>query len=182
MLSDFGMIADDNGWITIQRRIDNTVSFYLYWDDYVNGFGNDEGNFWLGLERIHCLTARGPTEVYIVLEAYDGTTAYAAYDRFSISDSETKYVLTLGTYSGTAGDDFTYNAGQKFSTRDQDNTAALENCGVSRRGAWWYKGCTWTNLNGLYNDEGISSPRGIQWNSFKDNYSLYKTEIKIRLL
>ena len=31
-----------------QRRINGKVDFYLNWDSYVNGFGNKNGEFWLG--------------------------------------------------------------------------------------------------------------------------------------
>ena len=41
---------------TIQRRINNSVDFDRDWYDYVTGFGDVDGNFWLGLEEIHQLT------------------------------------------------------------------------------------------------------------------------------
>ena len=100
MTIDFQQLEDDEGWITIQRRLDNSVDFYIYWDDYLRGFGTDDGNLWLGLERIYCLTSQGPTELKVTLEAFNGDVAYAAYDLFSISDSESNYILTLGEYSG----------------------------------------------------------------------------------
>ena len=37
----------DNGWTVIQRRVNNSVDFNKYWEDYAIGFGDLDGNFWL---------------------------------------------------------------------------------------------------------------------------------------
>ena len=57
MLAACDMTSDGGKWTVIQRRINGSVDFYLNWTDYVNGFGDLEGEFWYGLENIHCLTA-----------------------------------------------------------------------------------------------------------------------------
>ena len=40
------MTSDGGKWMVIQRRINGSVDFYLNWTDYVNGFGDLEGEFW----------------------------------------------------------------------------------------------------------------------------------------
>jgi hypothetical protein len=46
----------NGGWTVIQRRLDGSENFYRTWTDYVCGFGNKSGDYWLGLENIYRLT------------------------------------------------------------------------------------------------------------------------------
>lgn len=39
---------DCHGWTVIQKRIDGSVDFWKVWDDYVAGFGDVDGEYWLG--------------------------------------------------------------------------------------------------------------------------------------
>ena len=90
-----------------------------------------------------------------------------------IGDVSTEYVLTVGGYSGTAGDSFGYHSGMKFSTKDNDNDVRNDNCATRYTGAWWYNGCYYSNLNGQYLD-------GVHWNHWTGRPSLKFTEMKLR--
>ena len=87
------------GWTVFQKRLDGSVDFYHGWADYKNGFGNLNGEFWLGLDKIHRLT-NTKNRLRVDLEDTTGKTAYAEYDVFAVSSEKTKYKLSLGSYSG----------------------------------------------------------------------------------
>ena len=88
------------GWTVIQKRLDGSVDFYRGWADYKCGFGNLNGEFWLGLDKMHQLTKAGRNIIRIELEDIKGKTAYADYDMFAVASERAKYQLSLGTYSG----------------------------------------------------------------------------------
>ena len=152
------MESDGGGWTVFQRRQDGSQDFYLYWDDYERGFGNLGGEFWLGLSKIHALTASAArSELRIDLKGSDGNTAYAKYSDFRVGDSASDYTLSVAGYTGTAGDALTLtHNGQQFSTRDRDNDdASRSNCAITYKAAWWYRACylSDSHLNGQYNTD-----------------------------
>lgn len=85
--------CDENaGWTVLQRRLDGSVDFYLYWQDFVNGFGSVNGEYWIGLEAIYRLT-RENRKLNIFLEADDGEIRVANYTTFYIDGADTFYRL-----------------------------------------------------------------------------------------
>ena len=171
------METDGGGWTVFQRRQDGSQDFYRYWDDYERGFGNLTGEFWLGLSKIHILTASAArSELRIDLKNSSGNTAYAKYMNFAVGDSASNYALSVAGYTGTAGDALTRtHNGRQFSTRDHDNDAWKGNCAVLNRGGWWYRLCyaRGSHLNGQYN-------WNIRWLTWQDPESLIFTEMKVR--
>jgi len=170
------------GWTVFQKRLDGSVDFYRGWVDYKRGFGNLNGEFWLGLDKIHRLT-KLRNRLRVELEDTTGKTAYAEYDMFAVTSERTKYKLSLGTYSGTAGDSLSGHRGHPFTTKDQDNDSHKStNCAVSHKGAWWYTSCHSSNLNGLYyHGQHSSYADGVNWAAWKGyKYSAKRAEMKIR--
>ena len=70
------MVTNGGGWTVFQRQIDSTIDFYRNWNDYVRGFGDLPGNFWLGLETIHHLTRKGSVKLRIELTHTNGDKGY----------------------------------------------------------------------------------------------------------
>jgi len=88
------------GWTVFQKRRDGSVDFFRPWDDYKRGFGNLNGEFWLGLDKIHRLTASNSNKLRVDLEDINGNTAFAEYSSFAVASERVKYQLSLGSYSG----------------------------------------------------------------------------------
>ena len=83
-----------------QKRLNGSVDFYRYWNDYKHGFGDLKSEFWLGLDKIHRLTSDNNSMLRVDLEDFEGNTAYAEYKMFGVMSEKDKYKLILGSYSG----------------------------------------------------------------------------------
>nr|KAG5693354.1 hypothetical protein BaRGS_017647 [Batillaria attramentaria] len=136
------METDGGGW---------TVDFYRKWTEYERGFGDLTNEFWLGLDNIYRLTSTQSFTLRVDLEDFDGNTTYAEYRNFSISGPDDFYRLHISGYSGTAGDSLAYHNNRAFTTYDRDRDSYSDgSCAVQHHGAWWYKKCYHSNLNGRY--------------------------------
>ena len=174
------MRTDGGGWTVFQRRQDGSVDFYRGWNDYKAGFGQLTAEFWLGNDKIHRLTASRPSSLRVELEDWNGVKVYAKYGKFNIGDEQAQYRLEVGSYSGTAGDSLAYHNNMAFTANDRDNdNSGSRNCAVRYTGAWWYKSCHYSNLNGQYLGDK-SDNRGARWYHFRDHLSLKFTEMKLR--
>ncbi|XP_067051657.1 fibrinogen-like protein A isoform X3 [Acropora muricata] len=172
------MRTDGGGWTVFQRRQDGSVNFYRGWSDYKSGFGQLTAEFWLGNDKIHRLTASRASSMRVELEDWNGVRVYAKYGQFNIGDEQAKYRLEASSYSGTAGDSLAYHNNMAFSTKDRDNDRNVGKCAVSYTGAWWYKSCHYSNLNGKYGKN--QGNRGLRWYNFRGTLSLKLSEMKLR--
>ncbi|KXJ14374.1 Ficolin-2 [Exaiptasia diaphana] len=174
------MKTDGGGWTVFQRRMDGSVDFYRNWTDYKRGFGNLTGEFWLGNDFIHRLTAVKHSSLRVDLGDWDGTKIYAKYGQFKIEDESHNYTLMVSLYSGNAGDSLVYHTNKDFTTKDRDNDErAGSNCAVLYHGAWWYWKCYRSNLNGKYLINKTDN-KGVNWDKYKNEWSLKTTEMKLR--
>ena len=144
------MNTDGGGWMVIQRRVANrTENFNRPWEDYEEGFGSLDGEFWYGLRNIHCLASREDVELRIDIKYSNGTDEAWTYQLFQVAGPEDKYHLQIGSGEGAAYDSLAYLNGSQFSTHDQDNdrNAGLH-CASTFHGGWWHNDCFFSHLNG----------------------------------
>eukprot|EP00057_Strongylocentrotus_purpuratus_P024807 XP_011679281.1 PREDICTED: ryncolin-4-like [Strongylocentrotus purpuratus] len=170
------MITDGGGWTVFQKRYDGSVNFYRNYSEYVQGFGDVSGEYWLGLDIIHLLS-KGGVELRVDMVDYGNIQLYAHYGQFSIGSPITNYSLDFASYSGNAGEALYIGKNRGFSTYDMDNDNSNSNCAIVYRGAWWYGDCYSSNLNGVY---GIYEVPGIAWNYMYESIFMKSTEMKLR--
>jgi ficolin len=65
------------------------------------------------------------------------------------------------------GDSLGYHNSMKFTTKDQDNDSWGKSCAADHdKGAWWYRDCSHSNLNGLYANSPVSGVKTMNWYHF----------------
>ena len=142
------------GWTVIQRRHDGSVEFYARdWVEYEDGFGDLNGEFWIGLRSMHCLTSQGNWELRIDYQLQNGTKSYLHYNKFAIGSAEDQYPLNISGFDSIGLTDPFDNGHSlnemKFSSRDRDNDLSYGDCGTSL-GGWWHRKCGQIYLNRPY--------------------------------
>nr|XP_015031720.2 fibrinogen-like protein 1 [Drosophila virilis] len=155
------------GWIVVLRRINGGVSFNRNWEEYKAGFGDQQGEFFIGLENLHLLTQSEPHDLYISLMYSESESRFARYSNFLIGNEGESYKLKkLGEYSGNVGDAFRYHEHMKFSTPDRDNDLSLRNCAKALNSGWWFHKCYTCNLNGVYQKDNTGE-LGVHWKTWQ---------------
>ncbi|XP_037350200.1 ficolin-1-like [Talpa occidentalis] len=177
------MDTDGGGWAVFQRRRDGSVDFYRDWAAYKGGFGSQLGEFWLGNDNLHALTAQGASELRVDLVDFKGKHQFARYGSFRVLSEAEQYKLVLGAFlGGSAGDSMEWHRDRPFSTKDRDHDDIGSNCAEVYKGAWWYSGCHTANLNGRYLGGAHKSyADGINWSTGRGyKYSYKVSEMKLR--
>ncbi|XP_029474488.1 angiopoietin-related protein 3 [Rhinatrema bivittatum] len=178
-------ITPDSAWTVIQRRIDGSLDFNQTWDSYANGFGDLNGEFWLGLERLYAIAQQADYILHIELEDWGANKRYIEYT-FTLGNKETDYMLFLSQTSGNIPSAMSEQTEIRFTTRDHTSTAKREsNCPESYSGGWWHAECGGTNLNGKYmkpRPKGKVEKRGgLFWKPAKGRlYAVKSTKMMIR--
>lgn len=182
-------MLNNSGWTVIQKRLDGSVDFFRSWTEYKNGFGSLEGEFWLGNDYIHHLSAQEPTMLRIEMTDWEERTYTAVYDSFSIDSEKDLFRLHIGDYHGDAGDSlkshWENHDGMPFSTKDRDNDGRYyDSCAEHFHGAWWFNNCFDSHLNGKYYHKGFHKNYfqrdGIQWNTIHMYSSLKSVQIMLK--
>ncbi|XP_058509787.1 angiopoietin-related protein 2-like [Solea solea] len=172
------------GWTVVQRRQDGSVNFFRTWEQYKQGFGNLDGEYWLGLEHLYWLTKQANYKLRVALEDWQGRHVFAEYDSFRLEPETDWYRLRLGQYHGNAGDSLSWHNNKAFTTLDRDKDSYTGNCAHYQKGGWWYHMCAHSNLNGVWYRGGHYRSRyqdGVYWAEFHGgSYSLKQVSMMIK--
>ena len=178
------MSTQGGGWTVFLRRVDDKWNFPARnWSDYSMGFGSPNNSYWLGNNNIHCLTSSGSQRLRVDLKDWEGNTRYAEYSQFSVGSEDDNFRLSIGEYTGNAGDSLTYHNGYQFSTFDADHdNYSRRHCAAYFHGAWWYHDCHHSQLTGEYLQGAHSKVgQGVHWYHWRGNfYSYMQAEMKVR--
>eukprot|EP00795_Rhopilema_esculentum_P011179 gene11179-20120_t len=136
----------NDGWIVIQRRVNGSTSFDRLWQEYQQGFGDLQGNYWIGLDKLNLIAGPGldaMLRIDIGLSDSRSDILYAIYNRFAVDDETMNYRLTVSEYNKSStlpdslnhGDILKSHNGKMFSTKDKDNDKdSYKNCALEYTG------------------------------------------------
>ncbi|XP_060666099.1 angiopoietin-related protein 3-like [Drosophila nasuta] len=155
----FQVLCDGDGWMIIQRRFNGSQDFDKSWEEYVNGFGDLNGEFFMGLEKQHLVTSLKKHDMHFKLTSIRGVSM-GKYDNFRIGNAASHYTLqSIGKfYAIQVENNLERHVNQKFTTYDRNNIPnGYKNCAANGMGGWWYpEYCGDSNLNApLGKDSGI---------------------------
>ncbi|XP_052072294.1 fibrinogen-like protein A isoform X2 [Mytilus californianus] len=183
---DLDTYNNGGGWTVFQRRETGEEDFNREWIDYENGFGSLRKEFWLGNSNLYIITDQGRYELMVMIEDFKNNKAFARYNSFKIGGVFSNYKLSIGGYSGTAGNSLWKNNNKPFTTKDKHNIEFdSKECEIYEEGPWWFfeqRDCTWANLNGKYLKEKSNDFGGVYWRDLQNSFkvTLKKTTMMIR--
>ncbi|MBN3317169.1 ANGL4 protein, partial [Atractosteus spatula] len=173
----------EGGQTVVQRRQDGSVDFDQPWQAYKNGFGSLDGEFWLGLEKIHALSKQGSYVLHVQLTDWDDK-AQSIQLPFQLDGEGTNYSLhlqerPLGSVESALSSE---PSGLPFSTQDRDNDSKLDmNCAKHLTGGWWFSNCGRSNLNGRYFHniprQRHERKQGMFWKTWRGRYYPLKSTL-----
>jgi angiopoietin 2 len=160
--------------IFVQQHVGGTAAFQRTWAEFKAGFGAEDGDYWIGNDRLHELTANGGFKMRFDVQSKNNDQWYwAEYTTFTVGDEASGYVLQIGGYSGNAFDAMNGNEltqrnlnGMKFSTKDRDNDKrSSQNCADrdQTKGGFWHNDCLHARVTG---SDGTTN--GFSWDGLPD--------------
>ena len=134
------------GWTRIMNRVKlekGNLFFNRTWQDYKNGFGSIEDNYWMGLENMRNIIGNKRMQLRIEMFNKNDQIAFLVYDYFNIDSESNSYKLTIWSKTdGNTYDTLSYHNSMKFSTFDRDNDQyPSDSCAKDYNGGWWFNYC-----------------------------------------
>jgi hypothetical protein len=134
----------DHGVTYIQIRKFGNVNFNRSYAEYENGFGDANGDYWLGNKYAHIVSnLRSFTIGITVMKS--GSYAMVYYYDFVVLDSISKYAVQYSSGSSSSAS-YPLAAGQPFQAYD-----TVSACAQSLGCGWWFTStCSSGSPNGPY--------------------------------
>lgn len=132
----------DYGVTYIQIRKYGTVGFNRSYAEYENGFGDANGDYWLGNKYANILSLTRTFTCGFTLLKSSGSVMVYYYD-FVVLDSNSNYALQ---YSSSSSSQYPLAQGQPFQAYNSGSA-----CAITLGSGWWFGStCSSGSLNGQY--------------------------------
>lgn len=132
----------DSGVTYIQIRKYGTVSFNRSYVEYENGFGDANGDYWLGNKYANILSRTRTFTSGFTLMKSSGSVMVFYYD-FVVLDLSSNFALQ---YSSSSSSQYPLAKGQPFQAYDTGSA-----CAITLGSGWWFGStCSSGSLNGQY--------------------------------
>ena len=182
----------DGGWMAFQRRFDGSVKFFSRkWFDYKHGFGDPNGEYYLGNEMLHLLTTGESHDYRVEATTFTNEINSKLIRNVVVAGEDDKYriefeISSIDTSSATGYGERMRNC--PFTTNDRDNDENINDNCAQVYGAWWHEDCHNDNMNGKYKDNSnylkdsasilwASEAQGIIWRHWKGLTESLKTSM-----
>jgi len=167
------------GWtvLILRQKQDPQLSFRRNFDEYQEGFGDVNGEHWIGLNTMQQLTSSVNYELMVTM-ARGAETAVSFYSKFRVAPGS-YYRLEVSGFdaaNSTGGDSLWYHDGMAFTTQDRDRDQGSGfNCAhVSGHGGNWFNRCHRANPTGLYGgDRSVlsKSDHFLEWRHWQGSHN-----------
>ncbi|XP_035907321.1 fibrinogen-like protein 1 [Anopheles stephensi] len=135
---------EGGGWMVIYDRHDGpkNATFNQPWDSYKRGFGQPDGEHFIGLDRLHSLTYGSSYEIAFLLSSPNGGEAVGIYDHFEVDNERDRFpIRSIGSARGSMRLFADNNQQQlyRFQTYDRNNLHPLARATmVEEECAFWF--------------------------------------------
>jgi len=167
------------GWtvLILRQKQDPQLSFRKDFSEYQEGFGDVNGEHWIGLNTMQQLTNSADYELMVTMARGD-EKAVSFYSEFRVEPGSYARLRVSGfdAANSTGGDSLWYHDGMAFTTKDRDRDQGSGfNCAhVSGHGGNWFNRCHRANPTGLYGgDRSVlaKSDHFLEWRHWQGSHN-----------
>ncbi|ESO85271.1 hypothetical protein LOTGIDRAFT_97085, partial [Lottia gigantea] len=122
------------GQTVIQWHHNSSFRFNKTWAEFRTGFGNRDGDHWIGNEKLFWLTQSRNFSLMITIKPRGGGIRNFNVSKFIVLSENSSFAIRVYDAPGSQSCLSQYN-GTQFTTFDRVNSA---NCAAINGSGWWY--------------------------------------------